>query len=406
MYPIRLNILLKLMLFDRRLPLTKLKQFSGLLFVFIMLALMAETTQGAQSVSVSRLQRLSRGVNLSFWLWLPQVEGYGYTNFADYFNAYITDADLATLRAMGLEHVRLPIDPALLFNENDPTTLNAENIAYVDRAIDMILANDLAVIVDMHSLPDLNERLALDDAFVERFAAYWRTLAAHLSSRDPEMVFLEVLNEPAFVQWVANPAQRWPIVQERLLNAMREGAPEHTLIATGHDWSSMDSLMELTPVADANVVYNFHFYEPHTFTHQGATWGDPIWTHLFDIPYPPTQENIGAILPSLDSDGQQAAQQYEQEGWDASVIDSRINEVAIWRELNGVNVISNEFGAFRDFASPQDRAHWISDARQALERYNIGWTMWDYTGNFGLMEEKAGQRRADPLTVEALGLPA
>jgi hypothetical protein len=51
------------------------------------------------------------------------------------------------------------------------------------------------------------------------------------------------------------------------------------------------------------------------------------------------------------------------------------------------------------------RATWIHDVRTALEADNIGWTMWDYRGNFGVVDKNPGQPAVpDKDTVEALGL--
>ncbi len=64
-------------------------------------------------------------------------------------------------------------------------------------------------------------------------------------------------------------------------------------------------------------------------------------------------------------------------------------------------MICNEFGVYRKYADPKDRAAWITDVRTALEKRNIGWAMWDYSGTFGLVTRPNGPpRRA---TVRALG---
>ena len=39
---------------------------------------------------------------------------------------------------------------------------------------------------------------------------------------------------------------------------------------------------------------------------------------------------------------------------------------------------------------------WISDVRTALERHNIGWAMWDYSGSFGVATKKNGKATLDP----------
>jgi endoglucanase len=95
---------------------------------------------------------------------------------------------------------------------------------------------------------------------------------------------------------------------------------------------------------------------------------------------------------------------YGQDHWDASRIEAEINQAADWARQRGVPLICNEFGVFRDFSEPQDRSAWIKDVRTSLERHNIGWAMWDYSGNFGVVTQKDGKATLDETTVKALGL--
>ncbi len=95
---------------------------------------------------------------------------------------------------------------------------------------------------------------------------------------------------------------------------------------------------------------------------------------------------------------------YGQDHWDAARIDAEITQVAEWARQRGVPVVCNEFGVYRDYAAPEDRAAWIHDVRLALERHAMGWTMWDYSGNFGVVTKKDGRNVADELTLRALGL--
>src|SRR5204863_3235450 len=101
--------------------------------------------------------------------------------------------------------------------------------------------------------------------------------------RDPERLFLEIINEP-----MVEDAYRWMGIQARVAAAIRDGAPRHTIIAAGPRWSSVDELLRIEPLADRNVIYNFHLYDPHTFTHQGATWGAEYSLHqACPLPFKP-----------------------------------------------------------------------------------------------------------------------
>ncbi len=264
----------------------------------------------------------------------------------------------------------------------------------------MILDAGLAVEIDMHPDSDFKARLAKEDEFVERFADFWSMVAKRYAPLDPDRVFFEILNEPEM-----RDAYRWYGVEAKLAAAVRRSAPLNTIIAAGARWDDDDDLVFLEPLPDTNVVYVFHFYEPHIFTHQGATWGAYYWHWLKGLHYPSSPENaaqVATLLPEA-RDRMQVIR-YGQDHWDASRVEAEINQAADWAKQHGVPLICNEFGVFRDFSEPPDRNAWIKDVRTSLERHNIGWAMWDYSGNFGVVTQKDGKATLDETTVRALGL--
>ena len=89
-------------------------------------------------------------------------------------------------------------------------------------------------------------------------------------------------------------------MEAKLAVAIRQGAPTHTIIATGARWDDDDDMIFLEPLRDPNVIYVFHFYEPHIFTHQGATWGAYYWRWVKGLHYPSSPENaaqVAALVP-------------------------------------------------------------------------------------------------------------
>jgi hypothetical protein len=96
---------------------------------------------------------------------------------------------------------------------------------------------------------------------------------------------------------------------------------------------------------------------------------------------------------------------YWLDHWDGHRIRLLIDEGAAWGKMNGVPLICNEFGVFRDHSEPASRNAWIHDVRTALEADGIGWAMWDYRGNFGVVVKADGQAaQPDAGTAAALGL--
>ena len=94
---------------------------------------------------------------------------------------------------------------------------------------------------------------------------------------------------------------------------------------------------------------------------------------------------------------------YGIENWNAARIDAEIAQVDDWAKHWNVPVICNEFGVYRKYADPKARAAWITDVRTALEKHNIGWAMWDYSRNFGVVTRQTAHPTPDEANVRALG---
>ena len=359
--------------------------------------------QSGHSVSVGaglafeRATHLRRGINASEWF--AQVyDKPGYTR--EHFENWTTSDDIALIKSMGFDHVRLNVNPQPMLTPGEWDKIAPEYLGYLDRAVKMILDHGLAVIIDIHPEGDFKARLAKEDDAVEQYADFWRALAQHYSTWNPDQVFLEILNEPEF-----SDRYRWMGVQAKLAEAIREAAPAHTIIAAGARWSNDDELVFGEPMHDANVIYNFHFYEPYLFTHQGASWSVNYWHWLRGVRYPSTEESAeraAALVP--DEVNRLQVVRYGYEHWDAGRIELEMKQAAEWARRRGVPLICDEFGVYRTYADAGDRAAWLGDVRTALERNGIGWTMWDYSGAFGVVTKKDGRTEVDDAVLKALGM--
>lgn len=353
----------------------------------------ASAADAAGGVPAARLDKLTKGINLSHWF----SQSGTYAN--QHLDTYNTAADATLIKSMGFRHVRFTFNEATVVDSGKPAVLDPVKMKRFDAAIDMLLAAGLAVIVDFHPEDPYKKAVEKDAAAETDFVGMWRALASHLSSRDPELVFLEVMNEP-----VMSDAARWNVIQKKVLAAMRQSAPRHTLIASGAEWSQVDKLELVEVVADRNVVYNFHCYEPFRFTHQGATWCGPVMQKLKRVPYPSSPEAVSGFLGDLkDEEARRILVQYGKENWNAGRLEAFVARAAEWGRKHGVAVTCNEFGVYRN-APAADRNRCLADVRTALEKHRMGWCMWDYAGGFAVAPGKPGFRVPDPDTLKALGL--
>lgn len=362
------------------------------LFLIASLVIVTCSLVAQDSPAFRRAQTLRHGINASEWF--AQTNNYSPSRLASY-----TDAnDIKLMHQMGFDHVRVSIDPAIFSCIGHPD--NCATLTALDGAIHTMLENQLAVIVDLHPSDDFKNRLATSDDAVDRFVQLWEHIAAHYASYDPDRVFFEILNEP-----VMPDPYRWGAIQARVLAAIRHVAPAFTVILEGARWSAISEMILLPDVTDHNIIYNFHYYDPHIFTHQGAGWSSSFLPRLHDIPYPPNDDAVqAAIKATPDSFTDWALLHYELDGWGAHRIGAEIAFAANWARARNAPLTCNEFGVYRDFTKPEDRARWISDVRKALEANGIGWTMWDYRGSFGVVVKHGSVATPDDVTLRALGL--
>jgi len=350
-----------------------------------------------RATAFARVQHLRHGINASMWF---AQSANRYT--ADHLSGYTDDADIALMAKIGFDSVRLSIDPVPL--ESYPRNaegFSADFIKRLDHAVDTMLTDGLAVQIDIHPEESFKQPFRAGNESVDRLTALWRRLAAHYAGRDPERVFFEVMNEPE----VSDP-YRWAGMQARLAAAIREAAPKNTIIVAGPNFSSIEDLLTLEPLSDPNVIYNFHFYDPHTFTHQGAGWGLSWWSYTHGIAYPVTEEARPEQLAQVpDPAARYELEHYWLDRWDGRRIRLMIDAAAAWGKGNNVPLLCNEFGAYRKVTDPVSRMNWLRDVRTALEADGIGWTMWDYRGDFGVVSKRDGEpAQVDPAVVDALGL--
>lgn len=345
----------------------------------------------------ARARHLRRGINVSHWF-SQNASDYS----AQHTDTETTPDDIALIARLGFDNVRLSIDATPLEQALDGSLLsNTDFLVRLDRAVDEILATGMAVQIDLHPEEAYKQAIRSHDDAVDRLVMLWHALAVHYSNRDQDRVFYEIMNEPE-----VSDSYRWAGIQARVAAAIREAAPHNTIIATGPNYSDIDDLLTQHPLPDGNVLYNFHFYDPHEFTHQGASWGEHYWIYEHQIPYPPTESTMQEKIAQVpDLADRYKLENYWLDHWDAHRIRLLIDEAAAWGKSNNVPLICNEFGAYRAVSEPASRLAWIHDVRTALEADSIGWAMWDFHNGFGVaVKDNAGKSIVDPDTVSALGL--
>jgi len=192
-----------------------------------------------------------------------------------------------------------------------------------------------------------------------------------------------------------------------------------------HRWIGALTRLDVSRYAGSNVIYTFHYYDPHVFTHQGMKTG--AISYVSGVSWPLTHvqaqeaevsaEQAIAHDESLDSGGrtrlrEQARQVFAGDAarpHDAATIERDFDAVRAWAAANAIapqRVLLGEFGCVlssREFPTGDARLRWLSTVRRAAEARGFGWAYWAFKGYGGMeLVDQQGALHADLL--EPLGL--
>lgn len=359
---------------------------SVLLLLAVVLLVLAGVPSALARPPEERLALLRRGVNITAWFRYPASLA------PPALRGYLGASAITGLRDAGFTFVRLPVDPALLAN---PAVRSA-----LPDAIRRLRDAGLGVVVSLHPAHWHLEHSQADRAALHEA---WRRLGPLLSGLDADRVFAEALNEPVFP---ADPAG-WHALQRAVLATIRASLPRHTVVLTGHDWSSIAGLEALTPEPDPNVVYTFHLYDPVDLTSLAAWKPGLDRVALSRLPFPVRDRGAceGIALSTANAETGGMIRYYCAVGWNDSHLSGRIAAAAAWGRRHGVPVLAGEFGASAAL-NPAARTAWLRAVRTACEAEGIGWALWGYDDvmGFGLPRPPGLSPVLDPDVLRALGL--
>lgn len=366
-------------------------RFCLALFLMMVSSVACGQTQNS-SIAWKRWQHLQHGVSLSGWF----SESGNYS--MQQLRSFTTPDDLDHIHQLGFDHVRIAIDPVIFDCPGDWDS--CERIQFLDQVIKKAIADDLDVILDFHPSPAYTHQLIENELAAQKYLRLWSRIADHYGKMDSDHIILEVMNEFSF-----NDVSSWLGLLERSIATIRFNAPNSTIIVQGAGFSDIWDLVQLPTLPDDNLIYSFHYYEPHIFTHQGATWGLDYWLDIHNLPFPPTQQAVAdAIAHTHSEESKWMLLQYGEDHWGPDRVAGDIGFAGDWARQRNVPLICDEFGVYRNFSNPDDRGRWLTAVRTAFEKNHIGWTMWDYQGGFGAVYKENGTLRNDDVALRALGL--
>ncbi len=309
----------------------------SILAAWLFLLLASVGTAAAPPDAFEQVKRLGRGVN---------ILGYDpiWDNAKD---ARFTARHFKLIRDAGFQSVRINLHALQRMGPAPGYVLDPKWLATLDWAVKNALANGLMVVLDLHNYNDVAADPA---AFKPRLMAFWDQIARRFKDA-PDAVLFEVLNEPngkltplLWREWLAE-----------ALEVIRRTNPGRIVVAGPPEWNGIHFLDKfILPESDRNIIVTVHYYEPMTFTHQGADWT-------------PEFVRLSGVTWGSEAEKKQVADDF--------------GLVQKWSQVHRRPIFLGEFGAY-DKGPMESRARYTAFVARTAESLGWAWAYWQFDSDF------------------------
>jgi len=341
------------------------------------------TTPLARLIAFKRAKSLDNGISIS---WLEQTWNRDVLS-----ENSLKTADFALLKQLGFKSIRLPV--AFEYYQNKQIA-DEQIFTHIDNIVKQCNLYGFKLIIDYH-YGDFNEKNF--PAETKNIISVWLKLVKRYKRVSCDRLFFELYNEPPHMD-----PQIWKDAAYNIVTAIRKIDNRRTLIIGASNFNSIYELSRFVRLADENIIYTFHFYEPFLFTHQGAQWvGDQEST--VGVPFPYSAEKFPILNPKAkNTDGEKNYREYPIDGNEQSVRD-KLQIVKNWANKYDVPVLCGEYGVYNKYADADSRCRYIKTVRMALKTLNIPGILWDYNSNFSIFNGSPSVENLPDCMKDAIG---
>lgn len=237
----------------------------------------------------------------------------------------------------------------------------------IDRGMDLCEKYGLLVLLDLHTPPGGRVEGGVCPLFrrrdaQEKFVEVWRRLARRY--KDRECIWAcDLLNEP--VEPPPGPdVVTWEELFTRATKAIREIDPGMPVVYEPGPWGTCDGFDETVVLDLDRVIYSFHMYQPHQFTHQ-TIHGNP-----------------GGVEYPGEVNGRH---------WDKEALRDRMQPARDFQKDFNVQIYLGEFSAIR--WAPEGSAYrYLKDCISLFEEWGWDWSYHAYREWHGWSVEHGNDR--------------
>ena len=213
--------------------------------------------------------------------------------------------------------------------------------------------------------------LSAKDGGSQEFIAFWRQIAVACKGYRDVICVFDLKNEPgqnnSFTSWA------WFDIVEKAIVEIRKIDPETPLLVESTRGANPTGFPFLRQIKAEHIIYGFHLYYPHGFTHQAVNSREaaPLTAYPSWVP----------IINWRDDGWSEPA-----EWWDRWTLRGACLPVYRWWIEHGYPPLDNgEFGVvgYAQARTPGSMGRWTRDAILLNETVQASWAFYGFHGGFG-----------------------
>jgi hypothetical protein len=353
--------------------------------------------------------KLGKGINYSRYCWqwrgdkavdlTNYMDGTNptHTNFINNEANVQTRKDIATIKRMGFDTLRLPITFHCWtpFN-NDQIDPNHAYWGVLENVIRSCNETGLNLVISYHHAPTMN---------LTRVMEGWRAIANFTDGMISDKVVFEIFNEAS--EAISNDVLRQNYLEIIGMIKTFDFHKNRFFVVGGNLYNDigyidangfLGGLRGFVPLDLPNIIYTFHYYGPKVFTNQGFM-AEPCYqtkgiSFPFKQPLPPIIRNINCPTTiegfnlgvfEYENYDKAAGNDFEVPMGSEEFTQLYFDEVKKWAVLNNVTIWCGEWGFHRDLRIvPNDGSleRYIQMMIHNFTKNEIDWCWWDFEGPF------------------------
>ena len=317
---------------------------------------------------------------------LPKWKGF---NLVDFFSPdparprkQTTEDHFRWMRDWGFDFVRIPmaypyyldIDHSRKITPEETYKISEKQVEKIDKLVALAHQYGMHVSINLHRAPGycinagFHEPFNLwrDKAAQDAFYFHWAMWAKRYKNISREKISFDLLNEPSAIEDMndqhskktAVPGDIYRKVAKAAADTIRKENPNHLVIADGNNGGST----VVPELADLDIAQSCRGYYPGIISHYKAPWA---MKDTANVPEPKWPGQIG------------------NEHYDRAKLEQFYKP---WIDLvkSGVGVHCGECGSWKKTPHNVFLA-WFGDVIDILATHKIGFALWEFSGDFGVL---------------------